>query len=330
MRRLDLSSRWRPGPHLLIFVLSACLGAQEPPAPRDPLPTPAPTKTKQNPRDSFLGAAVARRVKMQEAEAAAGSKEAQYALGMVYLDGDGLDQDEAMAMAWFRKAADQGEPRAQFQIGLCLAQGKGVLKDLDESTKWVMKAADQGVVEAMVRAAECYRYGWGLDPNPMQAASWIKKAADLGNRQALWWFAECQQQGYGVPNNPKEAVNGFQACARLIAAKPRPEVLQELATDGKIRDFLVVGSTRESGPGEFTCQIRKKGLDGTAGGITFIRFEGRGKHAVFNVIAAMNGETDDWVEPGIVARGHVEANAAMKLCRDAALKDLNLFKPFRK
>ena len=44
------------------------------------------------------------------ASAEAGAAEAQRILGGMYVTGAGVPQDAAEAVAWYRRAADQGEP----------------------------------------------------------------------------------------------------------------------------------------------------------------------------------------------------------------------------
>ena len=43
---------------------------------------------------------------------------AQYNLGVHYLEGEGVEKDSVEAVAWFRKAADQGFPNAQKALTL--------------------------------------------------------------------------------------------------------------------------------------------------------------------------------------------------------------------
>ena len=38
---------------------------------------------------------------------------AQFNLGVAYADGRGVEKDEAAAVVWFRKAADQGDVEAK-------------------------------------------------------------------------------------------------------------------------------------------------------------------------------------------------------------------------
>ena len=58
--------------------------------------------------------------------------------------GQGVGRDEAQAIAWFRKAADQGGAQAQFNLDLMYRDGNGVQKDDTQAAEWFRKAADQG------------------------------------------------------------------------------------------------------------------------------------------------------------------------------------------
>ena len=46
-----------------------------------------------------------------------GDPDAQSGRGNLYLGGYGVAKDEAAAMAWFRKAAEQGSSSGQFSLG---------------------------------------------------------------------------------------------------------------------------------------------------------------------------------------------------------------------
>lgn len=46
-----------------------------------------------------------------------GDADAQYNLGKMYLEGNGVPQDDSEAAKWFRKAAEQGNSKAQKVLG---------------------------------------------------------------------------------------------------------------------------------------------------------------------------------------------------------------------
>ena len=56
--------------------------------------------------------------------------------------------NSAWAESWFvtdwRKQAAAGDANAQWQLGLALANGRGVEKNEAEAIQWIRKAAEQG------------------------------------------------------------------------------------------------------------------------------------------------------------------------------------------
>jgi formylglycine-generating enzyme required for sulfatase activity len=47
----------------------------------------------------------------------------------MYEEGRGVDKDEAQAVAWYRKAAEEDHTRAQAALGRMFANGRGIAKD---------------------------------------------------------------------------------------------------------------------------------------------------------------------------------------------------------
>lgn len=45
-----------------------------------------------------------------------GNPTAQYNLGTLYRDGEGVEQSDAEAVKWFRRAAEQGDPDAKEEL----------------------------------------------------------------------------------------------------------------------------------------------------------------------------------------------------------------------
>ena len=74
-----------------------------------------------------------------------GNDKAQFTLGLMFNDGQGVPQDYEEAIKWFRLAAEQENHKAQLSLGLLYKDGKGVIKDLEEAMKLVTLAADGGI-----------------------------------------------------------------------------------------------------------------------------------------------------------------------------------------
>ena len=66
----------------------------------------------------------------------------------MYEKGHGVPQDYSQAVAWFRKAAEQGNDVAQYNLGEMYREGRGVPQDEGEATTWYKKAAEQGNEDA--------------------------------------------------------------------------------------------------------------------------------------------------------------------------------------
>jgi uncharacterized protein len=62
---------------------------------------------------------------------------AQFNLGLLYYEGQGVPQDYAQAASWFRRAADQDYTKAQHNLGAMYGSGKGVKRDFVQAYMWL-------------------------------------------------------------------------------------------------------------------------------------------------------------------------------------------------
>jgi TPR repeat protein len=84
----------------------------------------------------------------RKAVATGRSPDAEYALGRVYMRGQGVPRDEKQGLVWLIKAAEMGQPAAEYMIGAAYETG-GVLKaDKVEAYYWYSGAllGDQAVL----------------------------------------------------------------------------------------------------------------------------------------------------------------------------------------
>jgi TPR repeat protein len=73
-----------------------------------------------------------------------GEPEAQFNLGLLYLDGHGVPQNPAEAVTWFRRAAEQDYTPAQHNLGAMYGKGEGVKRDYIQAYKWLNICAAKG------------------------------------------------------------------------------------------------------------------------------------------------------------------------------------------
>ena len=125
----------------------------------------------------------------------------QYILGKNYDHGNGVPKDQAEAIKWYRKAADQGYADAQAAIGISYVWGLGVPQDPAKSTIWFQKAADQGHSAAQRELGHRYLRGEGVPQDPVEAVKWFRKAAEQVDFNAMFFMAICYEHGLGVPQD---------------------------------------------------------------------------------------------------------------------------------
>lgn len=168
------------------------------------------------------------RVKDSDPEAAAhyfelrfeeGEADAGYQLAMLYLDGEGVPQDEQMAITLAQAAASLGnaraslflgdrlrdglglaqdpslafaaysvamneEPRAEFMVALLLYNGEGVEKDIPGSVPHFEQAAEQGYADASTWMGHFYQYGIEVQRDHTKAMEWYETGAAWGSAES--------------------------------------------------------------------------------------------------------------------------------------------------
>ena len=68
------------------------------------------------------------------------NSDAQYELGRLYRDGDGVAKDPKVAARWFAAAATKGQSSAQASLGIMLVEGRGVARDVARGLSWLTLA----------------------------------------------------------------------------------------------------------------------------------------------------------------------------------------------
>ena len=112
-----------------------------------------------------------------------GQAPAQYQLGVLYSNGQGVPKDDAQARQWYEKAAAQGNRRAQNNLGYLYVDGKGVQKDEKMGVEWIQKSAEQGHANEQDSLGEMYRDGRGVQQDNVRAYMWYNLASEQSLRQ---------------------------------------------------------------------------------------------------------------------------------------------------
>ena len=85
--------------------------------------------------------------------------------------------NDKKAAHWLSLAALTGAPNAQLNLGLLYLSGRGMKQNNDQGMKWIHKSAESGFKKAQIALVKAYRDGlYGLKKDPKKAYYWAEKA----------------------------------------------------------------------------------------------------------------------------------------------------------
>ena len=113
-----------------------------------------------------------------------GSASAQYNLGVMYDEGEGVPEDDKQAVKWYRLAAEQGLADAQTNLGLMYDNGQGVIINYTEAVRLFNLSARQGDEYGMYNFARMYKDGKGVEEDKIYSYMWFNLANEAGHSSA--------------------------------------------------------------------------------------------------------------------------------------------------
>lgn len=162
--------------------------------------------------------------------AEAGDTIYQGIVGSMFHEGVGVSQDNAEALRWYRRAAEQGHAKAQFAAAAMYDSGDGVVEDDEEAVKWYRLAAEQDMARAQFVLGTKYIQGEGVPRDYEKAAKWTRLSAEQGYAGGQFNLARMYREGIGVPQDYVTAYAwaNLAAAQLLIAAELRNSVLEQM------------------------------------------------------------------------------------------------------
>ena len=106
-----------------------------------------------------------------------GHAEAQFVLGQMYRQGNGVPIDGVEFFNWYSQSAEQGFVDAQYELGQILRRGEGVSQESPRAFHWYRIAARQGHSGAQFSLGAMYGRGDGVPRDKYLALMWVKIAS---------------------------------------------------------------------------------------------------------------------------------------------------------
>lgn len=117
-----------------------------------------------------------------------GNPLAQFRLGGLYYHGQGVAEDESMAIYWWKKSAANGNAEAMYQIGHAYLFGNTAARNVAdpdrEAAVWYFQAASAGHAEAAYTLGLLFLAGKGVIEDRNEAIRWFRSAAGKGHVEA--------------------------------------------------------------------------------------------------------------------------------------------------
>ena len=126
-----------------------------------------------------------------------GHAKAQFNLGVMHSNGQGVELNHETAAEHYRRAANQKHAGAQHNLGLLYLIGRGVSQHYKEAAKWHECAANQEIVSAQSNLGVMYEQGRGVSQNSETAVKWYRRAAGQGHSVAQYNLGVSYLKGLG-------------------------------------------------------------------------------------------------------------------------------------
>ena len=136
-------------------------------------------------------------------------------LGVIYLRGNGVDQNYLKAIEYFELAAKKNNAVALLNLGFIYSFEFGVTRDYLKAIKYFELSAEQNCSESFLNLGYLYYEGLGVQRDVLKAINYFKMAAKQNNSCALfnlgiiYYFNDINKRDY------LKAKEYFEAAAKL-------------------------------------------------------------------------------------------------------------------
>ena len=165
--------------------------------------------------------------------------DAQALLGQILLDGQGIAQDQPLAVRWFDIAARRGHLMARNMLGRCHEHGWGCALDVAVAARHYRIAAEAGLDWAMYNYANLLATGRGVAEDQLQALSLYHHAAQLGHAKSRNLLGRYLEEGRVCPADPAAARDWYRRSAEGGDFRGQFSFAAVLTEEGHIDDALV-------------------------------------------------------------------------------------------
>lgn len=134
--------------------------------------------------------------RLMQRAAELGSADAQGFLGMMYINGNHVEQDFETGISWLKKASERGNQQATgalarydrpeaYNAAANMEFAKKEAADKEKVFRLMKHAAEGGLAASQSTLGFLYMNGYGVLPDYKTGMEWFRKAAEQGNENAI-------------------------------------------------------------------------------------------------------------------------------------------------
>ncbi len=118
----------------------------------------------------------------------------------------GRTKNKIESVKYYEKSAELDNELAMFTLGIMYENGEGVEQNYETAKKYFNKITDFSLKNYI---GDIYYYGLIVQKNYEKAIEWFEKSAELGNEHAMFTLGIMYETGDGVAKNYEKAVERF-------------------------------------------------------------------------------------------------------------------------
>lgn len=149
--------------------------------------------------------------------ASGGHAQAATLAGLLNENGQIDEASDALAVRWYRRAADHNESVALYRLGRMAQASRGSLLP-NEARAYFQRSAQAGNIEAMLAYALTLKASAVPQDAPL-AMEWMERAASQGNAEAMFQLAQMYDVWERGPQNPEAARQWYLRAAEANHAE---------------------------------------------------------------------------------------------------------------
>lgn len=108
-----------------------------------------------------------------------------FELAMRHIYGDGVPEDNELALQLLTRARDTGHVEATYNLGICYHHGFGTGVDLAKAYELYLESANGGYGKGMELIGRFYNQGIYVKRDRAQAEYWLRKAMESSDPDAV-------------------------------------------------------------------------------------------------------------------------------------------------